>query len=163
MNPVDRKILNLLQADATLTVRQIAEQVNLSVTPCWKRIRKLETDGYIRARVALLDPGRVNADVTVFVAIRTSQHTTEWIERFSRAVRDMPEVMEIYRMSGEIDYLLRVVVSSIGAYDRFYKRLVDRIELSNVTSSFAMEQIKYTTALPINESTGSDPIDSTID
>ena len=150
MNSVDRKILNLLQADASLTVKQIAEQISLSVTPCWKRIQKLETQGFIRARVALLDPQKVNADVTVFVAIITNQHTTEWIDRFSRAVSDMPEVMEIYRMSGEVDYLLRVVVSSIAAYDSFYKKLVDRIELSSVTSSFAMEKIKYTTALPIN-------------
>jgi Lrp/AsnC family transcriptional regulator len=150
MDSVDRKILNLLQADASLTVKQIAEQIALSVTPCWKRIQKLEKQGFIRARVALLDPQKVNADVTVFVAITTNQHTTEWIDRFSRAVSDMPEVMEIYRMSGEVDYLLRVVVSSIAAYDSFYKKLVDRIELSSVTSSFAMEQIKYTTALPIN-------------
>ena len=150
MDSVDRKILNMLQNDASLTVKQIAEQIPLSITPCWKRIQKLEAQGVIRARVALLDPKKINADVTVFVAIKTSQHTTEWIERFSRAVSDMPEVMEIYRMSGEIDYLLRVVVSSIEAYDRFYKNLVDRIELSNVTSSFAMEQMKYTTALPID-------------
>jgi len=150
MDSVDRKILNMLQADASLTVKQIAAQIPLSITPCWKRIQKLEAQGVIRARVALLDPKKINANVTVFVAIKTSQHTTEWIGRFSRAVSDMPEVMEIYRMSGEIDYLLRVVVSSIEAYDRFYKNLVDRIELSNVTSSFAMEQMKYTTALPIN-------------
>jgi len=150
MDSVDRKILNLLQVDASLTVKQIAGQIPLSVTPCWKRIQKLIAQGFIRARVALLDPKKVNANVTVFVAIKTDQHTTEWINRFSRAVSDMPEVMEIYRMSGEIDYLLRVVVSSIEAYDRFYKNLVDRIELSNVTSSFAMEQMKYTTALPIN-------------
>ncbi len=150
MDSVDRKILNLLQVDASLTVKQIAEQISLSVTPCWKRIQKLETQGFIRARVALLDPQKVNADVTVFVAITTNQHTTEWIDRFSRAVSDMPEVMEIYRMSGEVDYLLRVVVSSIAAYDSFYKKLVDRIELSSVTSSFSMEQIKHTTALPIN-------------
>ena len=125
----------------------------MSVTPCWKRIQKLEAQGFIRVRVALLDPGKVNANVTVFVAIKTDQYTREWIDRFSRAVSDMPEVMEIYRMSGEIDYLLRVVVSSIEAYDLFYKNLVDRIELSNVTSSFAMEQMKYTTALPINVGT----------
>jgi len=150
MDVTDRKILNLLQADASLTVKQIAGQIALSVTPCWKRIQKLEAQGFIRARVALLDPKMVNANVTVFVAIKTDQHTAEWIERFSQAVSDMPEIMEIYRMSGEIDYLLRVVVSSIEAYDRFYKRLVERIELSNVTSSFAMEQMKYTTALPIN-------------
>lgn len=150
MDSVDRKILNMLQTDASLTVKQIAAQISLSVTPCWKRIQKLESQGFIRARVALLDPAKVNANVTVFVAIKTDQHTKEWIDRFSRAVSDMQEVMEIYRMSGEIDYLLKVVVSSIEAYDRFYKDLVDRIELSNVTSSFAMEQMKYTTALPIN-------------
>ena len=150
MDSVDRKILNLLQTDAGLTVKQIAGQIALSVTPCWKRIQKLEAQGFIRARVALLDPKMVNANVTVFVAIKTDQHTAEWIERFSRAVSDLPEIMEIYRMSGEIDYQLRVVVSSIEAYDRFYKRLVERIELSSVTSSFAIEQMKYTTALPIN-------------
>ena len=150
MDPTDRIILNLLQSDASLTVKQIAEQIPLSVTPCWKRIQKLEENGIIRARVALLDPQKVYANVTVFVAIKTDHHTREWIERFNKAVNNLPEVMEIYRMSGEVDYLLRVVVSSIEAYDQFYKKLIDRIELSSVTSSFAMEQIKYTTALPIN-------------
>ncbi|HYQ73472.1 MAG TPA: Lrp/AsnC family transcriptional regulator [Gammaproteobacteria bacterium] len=150
MDSVDRRILELLQQDASLTVKQIAARIHLSATPCWKRIQKLESEGYIRARVALLDPRLVDADVTVFVAIKAAQHTTTWIEQFSRTVSEMPEVMEIYRMSGEVDYLLRVAVGSIDAYDAFYKRLVDRIELSDVTSSFAMEQIKYTTALPIN-------------
>lgn len=150
MDATDVKILNLLQADAGLTVRQIAEQIPLSVTPCWKRIQKMEENGIIRARVALLDPEKVNASVTVFVAIKTHRHTVEWIEQFSDVVGKLPEVMEIYRMSGEIDYLLRVVVRSIDAYDQFYKKLISRIELSNVTSSFAMEQIKYTTALPVN-------------
>ena len=150
MDTTDKRILDLLQMDASLTVKQIAEQISLSVTPCWKRIQKLEEQGYIRARVALLDPKKINANVTVFVAIKTDQHTMQWIERFNKEVNELPEVMEIYRMSGEIDYLLRVVVSSIEAYDQFYKKLIDRIELSNVTSSFAMEQIKYTTALPIS-------------
>ena len=153
MDATDVKILNLLQADASLTVKQIAEQIPLSVTPCWKRIQKLEETGIIRARVALLDPDKVNASVTVFVAIKTGQHTREWIERFNTEVNKLPEVMEIYRMSGEVDYLLRVAVSSIEAYDRFYKKLIDRIELSSVVSSFAMEQIKYTTALPIRVDT----------
>jgi len=150
MDATDWKILNILQTDASLTVKQIAEQIPLSVTPCWKRIKKLEDNDVIRARVALLDPKKVNANVTVFVAIKTDQHTREWIERFNSEVYKLPEVMEIYRMSGEIDYLLRVVTSSIEAYDQFYKKLIGRIELSNVTSSFAMEQIKYTTALPIS-------------
>lgn len=150
MDSMDRRILDLLQADASLTVKEIAGRIHLSVTPCWKRIQRLEEQGYIRARVVLLDPRLVNANVTVFVAIKTDRHTIEWIERFSRAVSDLPEVMEVYRMSGEVDYLMRVAVSSIEAYDRFYKKLIERIELSNVTSSFAMEQMKYTTALPIN-------------
>jgi Lrp/AsnC family transcriptional regulator len=149
MDSTDRKILDLLQTDASLTVKQIADQIPLSVTPCWKRIQKLENNGFIRARVALLDPKKVNANVTVFMAIKTDQHTSEWIARFNNEVKKMPEVMEIYRMSGEIDYLLRVVVSSIEAHDAFYKKLIERIEMANVTSSFAMEQIKYTTALPI--------------
>ena len=150
MDTTDRKILELLQTDASRTVKQIATQIPLSVTPCWKRIQKLEAEGFIRARVALLDPVKVNADVTVFVAIKTDQHSRKWIERFDQVVNDLPEVMEAYRMSGEVDYLLRVAIDSIAAYDRFYKTLIDRIELSNVTSSFAMEQMKYTTALPIN-------------
>ena len=150
MDTTDKRILDLLQRDASLTVKQIAEQISLSVTPCWKRIQKLEEQGYIRARVALLDPIRINANVTVFVAIKTDQHTVQWIERFNEEVKELPEVMEIYRMSGEVDYLLRVVVNSIEAYDQFYKKLIERVELSNVTSSFAMEQIKYTTALPIS-------------
>jgi Lrp/AsnC family transcriptional regulator len=150
MDATDGKILQLLQTDASLTVKQIAAQIPLSVTPCWKRIQRLEAQGFIRSRVALLDPVKVNANVTVFVAIRTDHHSREWIECFDKVVNDLPEVMEAYRMSGEVDYLLRVAIDSIAAYDRFYKTLIDRIELSNVTSSFAMEQMKYTTALPIN-------------
>jgi Lrp/AsnC family transcriptional regulator len=146
----DLKILNLLQSDASLTVKDIAERIHLSTTPCWKRIQKLEEQGFIKARVALLDPTKVNASVTVFVAIKASQHSSDWIEEFDAAIAGLPEVMEAYRMSGEIDYLLRVAVPDIDAYDRFYKKLIDRIELSDVTSSFAMEQIKYTTALPIS-------------
>ena len=144
LDSTDTKILHLLQTDASLSVKEIAAQVALSVTPCWKRIQRLEAAGFIRARVALLDPVKVNAAVTVFVAIKTDRHTREWIERFHLVVNELAEVMEAYRMSGEIDYLLR------AAYDRFYRTLIDRIELSNVTSSFAMEQMKYTTALPIN-------------
>lgn len=150
MDTADRKILELLQSDASLTVKEIAEQIPLSVTPCWKRMQKLENQGYIRARVALLDAAKVHADIAVFVAIKTDQHTPEWIGRFSQAISDMPDITEAYRMSGEIDYLLKVAVSSIAAYDQFYKKLIERIELSNVTSSFAMEEIKCTTVLPVN-------------
>jgi Lrp/AsnC family transcriptional regulator len=149
MDTTDRQILACLQEDATMPVAEIARRVGLSSTPCWRRIQKLEEAKIIRARVALLDSKQLNVGVTVFVSVRTNQHSLAWLERFAAAVEDMPEVVEFYRMSGEIDYLLRVVVPDIAAYDRFYKRLIAKIELSDVSSSFAMEQIKYTTALPL--------------
>nr|PZN82842.1 MAG: ArsR family transcriptional regulator [Pseudomonadota bacterium] len=150
LDAMDIKILRILQEDATLPVAEIGKAVGLSTTPCWRRIQKLEEAGYIQKRVALLDPKKVGAGVTVFVFISTSQHTLEWLERFHAVIVDFPEVVEFYRMSGEIDYLLRVVVPDIDAYDRFYKKLISKIELSNVSSAFAMEQIKFTTALPLD-------------
>jgi len=149
LDEVDRKILNHLQIDASLTIKEIADRVHLSPTPCWKRIQRLEDNGVIRAKVALLDPKKVDASVTVFIAIKTDQHNTEWSEKFAFEMSSIPEIMEIYRMSGEVDYLLRVVVSDIAAFDDLYKKIIDRIALSNVTSSFAIEQMKYTTALPV--------------
>ena len=150
MDRIDRAILRLLQEDATLAVADLAKRVGLSTTPCWRRIQKLEEAGVIRQRVAVLDPERVNARVNVFVSVRTREHSREWLKRFSEIVVDFPEVVEFYRMSGDVDYLLRVVVPDIGAYDAFYRRLIDRIEIADVSSSFAMEQIKYTTALPLD-------------
>ena len=150
MDATDRKILRLLQEDATLPVTEIALRVGLSATPCWRRIRKLEESGVIRARVALLDAEKLNAGVTVFVSIRTDRHDAAWYERFSEVVTKFPEVVEFYRMSGDIDYLLRVVVPDIAAYDRFYRRLIERVEIYDVSSSFSMEQIKCTTALPLD-------------
>ena len=149
MDSIDRKILSLLQEDATLSIENIASKVHLSSTPCWKRIRRLEDDGVIEKRVALLNPDKVGAGVTVFVAVKTNQHNKEWLDNFASSVEDMPEILDFYRMSGEIDYLLRVVVSDIAEFDVFYQRLISRVPLSDVTSSFAMEQIKHTTALPI--------------
>ncbi|NKB64608.1 MAG: winged helix-turn-helix transcriptional regulator [Gammaproteobacteria bacterium] len=149
MDSVDRKILHYLQQDASLTIKEIAEKIHLSPTPCWKRIQRMEKNGVIRARVALLDPEKVDANVTVFIAIKTDQHNTAWSEKFAFEMSSIPEIMEIYRMSGEVDYLLRVVVSDIAAFDNLYKTIIDRIDLSNVTSSFAIERMKYTTALPI--------------
>ena len=149
LDEIDRKILNLLQADATIPVAAIAERVGLSATPCWRRIQKLEEAGVIRARVALLDPEKLNVGVTVMVAVRTSQHDLGWLEKFAAAVQDFPEVVEFYRMSGDVDYLLRIVVPDIAAYDAVYKRLIARVPLSDVSSAFAMETIKYTTALPV--------------
>lgn len=150
MDRLDRKILRLLQGDSTLAVADIAKKVGLSTTPCWRRIQKLEEEGVIRGRVALLDPVKVNTRVTVFVSIRTSTHSNEWLRRFSEVIVDFPEVVEFYRMSGEVDYLLRVVVPDIAAYDAFYKRLIAKIEIRDVSSAFAMEQIKYTTELPLD-------------
>ena len=150
MDRLDRKILRLLQEDSTLAVADLAKKVGLSTTPCWRRIQKLEEEGVIRKRVALLDPAKVNTAVTVFVSIRTNAHSHEWLKRFSEVVVDFPEVVEFYRMSGDVDYLLRVVVPDIAAYDAFYKRLIQRIEIRDVSSSFAMQQIKYTTELPLD-------------
>lgn len=146
---MDRKILQILQKDCTMPVAEIGKQVGLSTTPCWRRIQKLEERGIIQRRVALLDPRKVNAGVTVFVAISTSQHSEDWLNRFHEAIQEFPEVVEFYRMSGQVDYLLRVVVPDIEHYDKFYKRLISRIELTDVSSSFAMEQIKFTTELPL--------------
>lgn len=150
MDRLDRKILRLLQENTTLAVADIAKKVGLSTTPCWRRIQKLEEEGVIKRRVAILDPGKVNAAVTVFVAIRTNMHSLEWLKRFSEVIQDFPEVVEFYRMSGDVDYLLRVVVPDIAAYDSFYKRLIAKIEIRDVSSTFAMEQIKYTTELPLD-------------
>jgi Lrp/AsnC family transcriptional regulator len=150
MDAIDRKILALLQKDATLPVATIAETVGLSATPCWRRIQRLEESGVIRARVALLDPDKMNVGVTVFVAIRTNQHDLEWLESFSRMMADFPEVVEIYRMSGDVDYLMRIQVPDIAAYDAVYKRMIARIKLFDVSSSFAMERLKYTTSLPVD-------------
>lgn len=150
MDRLDKKILRLLQEDATLAVADVAKRVGLSTTPCWRRIQKLEEDGIIQRRVAILDPRKINARVTVFVSIRTASHSEEWLKRFSEVITEFPEVIEFYRMSGEVDYLLRVVVPDIAAYDAFYKRMIGRIEIRDVSSSFAMEQIKYTTEMPLD-------------
>ncbi|MGH6893334.1 MAG: Lrp/AsnC family transcriptional regulator [Dongiaceae bacterium] len=149
MDSLDRKILRLLQEDATLSVASIAEQVGLTATPCWRRIQKLEEAGIILRRVALLDRAKLNLGVTAFVAVRTNQHNIVWYERFARAVAEIDEIVGFYRMSGDVDYLLHVVVPDIAGYDAVYKRLIAKIELSDVSSSFAMEVIKETTRLPL--------------
>jgi Lrp/AsnC family transcriptional regulator len=150
LDEMDVKILGILQQDCTPAVADIGKAVGLSTTPCWRRIQKLEEAGVITRRVAVLDANHVNAGVTVFVSIKTDQHSLAWLEKFHAAVIDFPEVIEFYRMSGEVDYLLRVVVPDIASYDAFYKKLISRVEISKVSSAFAMEQIKYTTALPLD-------------
>lgn len=150
LDAIDRKILDLLQDNAERQLAEIAEAVGLSTTPCWRRIQRLKESGVITRQVALVDAQKVNAGVTVIVAVRTNTHTQEWFERFRATAEAIPEVVEFYRMSGEVDYLLRVQVPDIKAYDAVYKRLTHGTNLADVSSSFAMEQIKYTTAVPLH-------------
>ena len=149
MDAIDRKILAVLQEDASLSVAEIGNRVGLSSTPCWKRIQRLEADGVIQRRVAVIDQDKLGLGVTVFVSVETEDHSEEWLKRFAQLVGAMPEVLEFYRMAGDVDYMLRVVVPDIAGYDAFYKRLIAAVPLKNVTSRFAMEKIKSTTALPI--------------
>lgn len=149
MDSTDRKILSILQDDASLSLAEIAAQVNLSQTPCWRRIQKLEEQGVIRKRVALVDPESLGLGLTVFVEIETGDHSKEWLERFAEAVTGMPEVMGFFRMAGDVDYLLQVTVASMAAFDAFYQRLISLVPLKNVTSRFAMERVKQTTAYPV--------------
>ena len=151
MDQIDRQILMQLQHNAAQPVADIARKVGLSVTPCWRRIQRMEETGIIRKRVALLDSKAVGVGMSVFVAVRTDQHNADWLEKFAGMVADMPEVVEFYRMSGEVDYLLRVVVPDMAAYDKFYRELIANVQLTDVSSSFAMEEIKFTTALPLPE------------
>jgi Lrp/AsnC family transcriptional regulator len=150
MDEIDRLLLRILQQDATLSIAQMAERVGLSATPCWKRIQKLEAAGVITRRVAIVDPDRVGVGLSVLVSIEAGEHTPEWLQSFSSGVAAMPEVMEVYRLAGDVDYLLRVAVADMSEYDAFYKRLIAVAPMKNVTSRFAMERIKHTTAYPLH-------------
>jgi Lrp/AsnC family transcriptional regulator len=149
MDRTDARILDVLQANAALSAKEVAEQLGLDEKSCADRIARLEDDGVILGRVTLLDPRKVGANVTVFVAITTPEHSQEWLDQFHSAVESIPEVVEFYRMSGQVDYLLRVVVPDVDGYDAFYKKLIAAAKLKDVSSTFAMEQIKYTTKLPL--------------
>ena len=149
MDATDLQILSLLQRDATLSIAEIGQRVGLSQTPCWRRIQRLEADGVIERRVALLNPEKLGFGLTVFVSIETHDHSHDWLAQFADIVAGMPEVLELYRMAGDVDYMLRVLVADMAAYDAFYKRLIATVPLKNVTSRFAMERVKATTALPI--------------
>jgi Lrp/AsnC family transcriptional regulator len=149
MDATDRKILDLLQRDATLSIAEIGERVGLSQTPCWKRIQRLEGEGVVERRVALLNPEKLGLGLTVFVSVETNDHSQEWLSRFAETVTAMPEVLGFYRMAGDVDYFLHVIVPDMQAYDAFYKRLIGTVPLKNVTSRFAMERVKATTVLPI--------------
>ena len=149
MDAIDRKILAVLQQDASLSVAEIGDRVGLSSTPCWKRIQRLEADGVILRRVALVDQNKIGLGISVFVSVESADHSDAWLRKFAEAVSAMPEVMEFYRMAGDVDYMLRVVVPDIQGWDRLYKRMIAAIPLKNVTSRFAMEKIKSTTILPL--------------
>jgi Lrp/AsnC family transcriptional regulator len=149
IDAIDRKILRVLQEDASLSVAEIGERVGLSSTPCWKRIQRMEGEGIIMGKVALVDQDRIGLGLSVFVSVESGDHSDAWLKRFAVAVSAMPEVMEFYRMAGDVDYMLRVVVADMGSYDIFYKKLIGAVALKNVTSRFAMEKIKSVTALPV--------------
>jgi len=149
LDALDRKLLVLLQRDATLTIAELGERVGLSATPCWKRVKRLEDEGYIERRVALVNRAKAGLPVTVFVSIRTNQHDEAWLAEFAKATSGLPEIVELYRMSGDVDYLMKVIVADIDGYDRFYKQLIKAVKLNDVSSTFAMEQIKYSTEVPL--------------
>lgn len=149
LDRLDRKILSILQEDATRSVAEIGDAVGLSATPCWKRIKRLEKDGVIQKRVAIIDRDKLGLGVTVIVAIRTAKHSDEWLNAFTKGVALIPEVVEFYRLSGEIDYLLKIVAHDIADYDRIYRKLTKVSELFDVSSYFAMQEIKSTTSLPL--------------
>lgn len=149
LDRLDMQILDALQRDATLSMAQLGAQVGLSSTPCWKRVKRLEDEGYIERRVAVVNRHKVGLPVTVFVSIRAGQHDEKWLTRFAAVVSALPEVQEFHRMSGDVDYLLKVAASSIDGYDRFYKKLISLVDLAGVSSAFSMEQIKSSTALPL--------------
>ncbi len=148
MDSIDRKILDILQTDASAPVATIAEKIGLSTGPCWRRIRRLEDDGVITRRVALLNRGKVNVPMTVFVSVKAPRHAVEWLDAFRRLIAEVPEIVEAWRLTGEADYQLRIVVPDIETYDLVYQRMISRLEFSDISSAIAMEEMKYTTAVP---------------
>jgi Lrp/AsnC family transcriptional regulator len=150
LDRIDKRILSELQIDADQSLNKLADRVGLSKNPCWRRIQKLQEAGIIRARVALLDRAALNLGVIVFMNVRTNQHSAEWFSQFSAAIDDIPEIVEYYRMSGEVDYLLKILAPTIGEFDAVYKKLISRVEIFEISSHFAMEELKYTTELPLN-------------
>ena len=149
IDEIDRAILRLVQVDAAQSIEALAERVNLSRNACWRRVKRLEADGIVTKRVALVDPGAVGLGLLVFVLVRTNRHDAEWLRAFRAAVLAMPEIVGAQRMSGDLDYVLRVRVADVASYDRFYQRLIEKVPIADVSASFVMEDIKETTALPV--------------
>ncbi len=150
MDRYDKAILALLQEDACRAVGEIADQISLSKTACWHRIQKLEKSGVIKSRITLLDQAKVNLPITAFLAVRTNEHSANWLEKFAQAVKNIPEILEMHRLSGDTDYLLKIVVNDMAGYDRIYKQLINEINLYDASCSFVMETVKATTVLPLN-------------
>ncbi len=150
MDSKDKRILELLQQNAMYTAGELADEVGLTTTPCWRRIQKLEEQGYIKSRVALLDRQKMNVGITVFVSVRTGQHSRDWMDRFIKAINNTPEIVEAHRLSGDTDYMLRIVVPSIEEYDSLYQRLIRELEFLDLSSSFSMQELKSTTSIPVN-------------
>jgi len=147
----DVKILEILQKDATRSLESISEEIGVSLNTCWRRVRKLETDGILERRVALIDNARIGLPLTVFVSVRTDDHSKGWADGFTAAVENIPEIVEFYRLAGDVDYILKMMVGSVADYDRVYQGLISKISLSDVSASFAMEKLKFTTELPIRQ------------
>ncbi|HMA00319.1 MAG TPA: Lrp/AsnC family transcriptional regulator [Steroidobacteraceae bacterium] len=150
MDKIDRKILYLLQRNGALTADELGARVGLSKAPCWRRVQRLKESGAIAKTVALLDPAALNLRTTVFVMIKTATHAPNWMEKFSKALQQLPEVIEVHRLSGDVDYLIRIVVPDIGAYDAVYKKMIAAVDMADVTASFVLESIKNTTVLPLD-------------
>ena len=154
LDKLDRQILRLLQADASIPIQQVADQVGLSVNPCWRRIRQMEQAGVIQARVALVNPEKVGLGLTVYVRVKTREHSADWAKKLNQVIAAMPEILECHRIGGDVDYLLKVVVPDMAGYDRSYKELIERLPaLSDVSALFSMERLKSTTGLPIPDET----------
>jgi Lrp/AsnC family transcriptional regulator len=154
MDETDRKLLGILQRDAALSLDEMSARVGLSRNACWRRVKQLEDDGVIKGRVTLLDAGKINVGLTAFIALRTTEHSARWLDQFAKVVRGIPEIVGVYRMTGDVDYLLQAVIPDVAAYDQLYKRLISRITLADVSSSFVMEEIKSTTVLPLDYAPG---------
>lgn len=153
IDDIDRRILAALQTDASESIEKLGQRIGLSRNACWNRIRRLEEAGIVKARVAVLDPDKLNLGLSVFISVRTSEHEPEWLQTFEKEVRQFPEVLGVYRMSGDLDYLIRARVPDVAAYDAMYQRLIRKVCLADVSASFVMQEIKETTALPLNYAT----------
>ncbi len=151
LHTYDVKILEILQSDATRSLESISDEIGVSLNTCWRRVQKLEADGVLERRVALVDNVKVGLPLTVFVSVRTDDHSKSWSDKFTKAVETIPEIVEFYRLAGDVDYILKMMVGSVSDYDRVYQGLISKVSVSDVSASFAMEKLKFTTELPVRQ------------